>query len=117
MSTTLLALASYWSWDHSHVEIATIAVENYELKAIGGPDNLNHSNLPEFLLSQIEEIKKAQDGSIMGKNKLLGLYIVKNRPRLLNIGNEPEKVHLINLEMKPICGFDDQNNPTQIKQS
>jgi len=109
-----------WSWDNSHYEFGTIAVEAYEMPD-GAFENLLDPNFPShrksLLMERLRNLFLALDRSIMGKGEMMRLYRVIDPTimisRMAKAGNK-NPVEL-KLTLLPICDFN-KDGPVEIKQ-
>jgi len=118
MAITKFLLEISWSWDNSHHEFGTIAIEDFEMPT-GNFENILKPDFPkEDMLWRLKQIFQSLDRSIMGEGKMLRLYrLIETGPMSLeNYHNRDKKPIKLEMTLLPICDFDGNGQPIAIKE-
>ncbi len=103
-------LASYWSWDNFHEELATITFEDFNLdgkpvhsieEILREPDDSQRKTYSRIL----RRIANAQNGNVMDHIRLVRLYLVVDIESSCSVSSREMK-----FKLQPICNFDEDDN-------
>ncbi|MBU6414817.1 hypothetical protein KGQ34_01045 [Patescibacteria group bacterium] len=105
----MYVLFTSWSWDKHHDEFATFSFENINLdgkpvRSIEEVLETGNSEDKNYYSRILRNIADAQDGSTLGRIRLIRLY------RVLGFDFNPDEPSKLNFELYPIYDFDDNDN-------